>query len=60
MHPEDNAVVVRATDEVNVSVMKEIDRVSFGDVGDVRRSEGRLRRGMGLSTVGRVRARGIR
>lgn len=47
MDAEDRATIVRATDEVDVSVMEEISWVSFCNVWNTRRKEVRLRRDMG-------------
>ena len=50
---EDDAAVVRPTDEVDISVMQEINRVTFCIIRDTRRREVRLW-GSGWPMVRRV------
>ena len=54
VNTEDGAATVRPTYEVDVPVMEEVDWVSFCNVRDARRSEGRLRRGLRPPVLGRV------
>ena len=43
MEAEDDATIVGLADKVDISVMEEIDRVSFCDVRDTRRRKIRWR-----------------
>lgn len=54
MDAEDDAAIVGATDEVDVSVMEEINWVPFCNVRNTRRREVSLRRGLGRPIMGRV------
>lgn len=47
MDAEDGTTIVRAADEVDISVMEEVNWMLFCDIRNIRRREVRLRRGMG-------------